>query len=172
MKCRLFNIGLGDLFLSKDKNSHLKAINRMADIFHQEAFSDIRRKDSRLRTYGILKTQSGIEDYLSEIKSIKERTALTKFRLSNHALMIEKGRHKNIDKTQRFCPFCPGVVEDEKHFLLKCNTYRDLRCDLLSDIIKTFPSWQPENSRFESLVNDHPDETSRFIYIALEVRGS
>ena len=90
----------------------------MTDIFHQHAFSDINRSDSRLRTYGILKLEPGFENYLNELKSIKERTALTKFRLSNHVLMIEKGRHKKIDRTLRYCPFCPGVVEDEKHFLL------------------------------------------------------
>ena len=44
----------------------------------------------------------------------------TKFRLSNHNLMIEKGRHRNVDESLRFCPFCPNTVEDEIHFLLQC----------------------------------------------------
>ena len=105
MENKLSSIGLRDHFLSNHKDSHLKATQRMTDIFHQESFSNTKRDDSRLRTYGILKTEPGFEKYLSEIQSIKERTALTKLRLSNHALMIEKGRHQKIDKTNITVPF-------------------------------------------------------------------
>ena len=58
---------------------------------------------------------------------------MSKFRLSNHKLMIEKGRHRNLDKTMRICPFC-SAVEDEIHFLLKCKPFRYLRADLLSNV--------------------------------------
>ena len=142
----------------------------MNDIFHQESFSDIIRSDSRLRTYGILKTKPGFENYLSEIQSIKERTALTKLRLSNHALMSEKGRHQKIDKNHRYCPFCPGIVEDEKHFLLKCKNYHPFRCELLNETGKHIVPWQSENIIFVSLINDNPHLTSRFIYKSLELR--
>ena len=61
---------------------------------------------------------------------------MTKFRLSNHKLMIEKGRHRNLDKTMRVCPFCTSVQnpEDEIHFLSKCEVFRYIRTDLLSNI--------------------------------------
>ena len=118
---KLSTIGLADLFHSKDNDTHLKATQRSIDIFHQEAFVDIKREDSKLRTYGTIKKEQGYETYLSKITSIKQRTALTKFRISNSVLMIEKGRHSNIDKSLRFCPFCPDKIEDEKHFLLECN---------------------------------------------------
>ena len=167
---KLSSIGLRELFLSNHKDSHLKATQRMTDIFHQESFSDIIRSDSRLRTYGILKTEPGFENYLSEIQSIKERTALTKLRLSNHALMIEKGRHQKIDKSQRYCPFCPGVVEDEKHFLLKCKNYHHFRCELLNETGKHIVPWQSENVIFASLINDNPHLTSRFVHKSLEIR--
>ena len=61
---------------------------------------------------------------------------MTKFRLSNHKLMIEKGRHRNLDKSMRVCPFCASV-EDEIHFLSKCEVFRYIRTDLLSDIEET-----------------------------------
>ena len=169
MQSKLSVIGLGELFLSQEKDSHLKAMQRMTDIFHQHAFSDINRSDSRLRTYGILKLEPGFENYLNELKSIKERTALTKFRLSNHVLMIEKGRHKKIDRTLRYCPFCPGVVEDEKHFLLQCKAYKFLRCELLNKIEHYCP-WKPENAIFLTLVNKEKCLTSKFIYKSLEIR--
>ena len=55
---------------------------------------------------------------------------MTKFRLSNHKLMIEKGRHRNLDRDMRICPLCTSV-EDEIHFLTKCETFRHIRADLL-----------------------------------------
>ena len=61
---------------------------------------------------------------------------MTKFRLSNHKLMIETGRHRNMDKTIRICPFCISV-EDEIHFLSKCETFRFIRTDLLSTVEET-----------------------------------
>ena len=54
---------------------------------------------------------------------IKDRIALTKLRLSNHKLMIEKGRHLKLDRNRRFCPFCPNEVEDEIHFMITCKNY-------------------------------------------------
>ena len=64
-----------------------------------------------------------METYLTIVNNTKNRTTLTKFRLSNHTLMIEKGRHQNIDKNLRFRPFCPTRIEDEMHFLLECECY-------------------------------------------------
>ena len=75
----------------------------------------------------LLKTQIGYENYLSQIENIQHRTALTKLRLSNHCLEIEKGRHKRMDKNFRFCPFCPNSIENEEHFMIQCQPYRALR---------------------------------------------
>ena len=56
-----------------------------------------------------------------------ERVALSKLRLSNHQLMIEKGRHMNIKKELRFLPLCPKKIEDELHFLTICKGFKDKR---------------------------------------------
>ena len=58
---------------------------------------------------------------------------MTKLRLSNHELMIEKGRHSNLAISERKCPFC-HLVEDEIHFLVTCNIYSILRNDLLNSV--------------------------------------
>ena len=114
-------IAMRVLFLRKDKNSHTKCFNRLKDIFYQESFADISRENSKLRTFSLLKKTIGMENYLTELQNTKERTSITKLRLSNHGLMIEKGRHLNIERNCRFCPFCPRVVENEMHFLLECS---------------------------------------------------
>ena len=126
-----------------------------------------------MRTYALFKIAPGFETYLDEISCVKERTALTKFRISNHGLMIERGRYSKIDKELRFCPFCPGRVEDEKHFLLECHTYKYLRSDLYNEVKIIFPSItnQPNDYRFLALMKGvSTSPVSRFILRAMGVR--
>ena len=106
----------------------------MCDIFPQITFSEIWKKTSKLRTYSLLKSKIGYEKYLSQIRNIKHRTILTKFRLSNHKLEIETGRFRRVNKNLRNCPFCPENVEDEMHFLLQSKTLKPLREKLYRDL--------------------------------------
>ena len=91
-----------------------------------------------------MKTEIGMEEYLNSTENIKDRTALTKIRLSNHDLMIEKGRHRDLDENERLCPFCNNLVENEQHFILECGTFTALRVDLLADVTGI-------NNRFNTL---------------------
>ena len=82
------------------------------------------------RTYGKIKKHIGFEEYLTDVTNVEHRVAMTKLKLSNHNLMIEVGRHDNIDINNRLCPSC-SVIESESHFLLSCSLYSDLRKHLL-----------------------------------------
>ena len=53
--------------------------------------------------YSKLKSSIGLEQYLSELTSFKNRQILTKYRTSDHCLQIETGRYKNIPRQQRLC---------------------------------------------------------------------
>ena len=55
------------------------------------------------------------------------RKIITKFRSSDHALEIEKGRHKNKKVEERFCNICKRSIEDEIHFLNNCCRYEGTR---------------------------------------------
>ena len=89
-----------------------------------------------MRTYSLIKKDFKIEPYLENVKNLKDRISMTKFRLSNHNLMIEKGRHLNLVINERKCPFCLSI-EDEKHFLLDCNVYSPLRNELIITVEKS-----------------------------------
>ena len=106
----------------------------LTDQFHQNAFATIRDESSKLRTFALAKTEIGIEKYLIEIKNTNIRTQLTRFRLSNHNLMIEIGRHKGLARDQRYCPFCQNLTETEIHFLLNCSLYDTMRTRLIAHI--------------------------------------
>ena len=170
----LSEIGMREQFMVKDKNTHSKAFQRLKDIFHQGSFSEIQREGSKLRTYRLLKTSLGYEQYLSEIHNVEQRTALTKLRLSNHPLMIEKGRHLKIERNARFCPFCPNKVEDEKHFLLECKPFSSIRIELFDKtrkVISAFP-FICTDLNFVTLMNnsDISGITAHYLSKALELR--
>ena len=137
-KLNLSQIGMMEAFITNtvDINCHKKFFQRLHDIFIQDSFSDINKPESKLRTYKKIKTKAGYENYLSIITSQKDRISLTKLRLSNHRLMIEKGRHTKTPKEMRFCPFCKDLVEDEIHFLMQCKTYKIFRKSLFAKYLK------------------------------------
>ena len=136
IKLYLDHIGLRCILIGNKKEPDKSVYQRNTDIFHQKAFAEIANDSSKLRTYGLIKSEIREEPYLRIVKRIKDRISMTKFRLSNHTLMIEKGRHRDLDRDMRICPFCTSV-EDEIHFLTKCEAFRYIRADLLSKVEET-----------------------------------
>ena len=71
------------------------------------------------------------------INNPDHRIARNKFRLGNHKLRIETGRH-TIPKTPinlRICSFChSNEVGNEIHFLFSCQLYDSLRSKFFYDI--------------------------------------
>ena len=178
IRTELFSIGLGGLF-SQVKTTKTNVCNayfrRKLDTFYQNAFSQINDQSSKLRTYGKFKKESGFETYLDQIP-IKDRTAFTRLRLSNHQLMIEKMRHHfpKPPEAERRCPFCPNHVEDEIHFLLKCPTFSLHRKSLLSLALSTIPDFEllSDEEKFKILMSEENTlkTTAKYIRIASEVR--
>ena len=149
-----------------------KLHKRLVDEFHQNGFSAIQKQNSKLRTYALIKLDTGMEKYLTEIKNVKLRINLTKFRLSNHSLMIEKGRYTGLKPEERLCPFCPNLVEDEIHFLLNCHTYRNIRESLMGKVHNENFMFQffSVEQKFRYLVSKFCNMTADVIYKTLELR--
>ena len=74
---------------------------------------------------------------MQNIKNHKFRNALIQFRASSHDLEIEKGRHSGVGLNERVCHVCK-CIEDEMHFLLKCNMFLSLRRELFLKIENKF----------------------------------
>ena len=97
---------------------------------------------------------------------------MTKFRLSNHQLAIETGRHNNTPKDCRFCPFCPGRIEDENHFLLECANLKYLRQELLEKHIVGIVGFEffPKNIKLKTLLSEPQYDTCKYIAHGMELR--
>ena len=85
--------GLGNLFRENTQinTRSIAAILslRLTDMFQQNAFSTINDENSKLRTFGMIKSSIGLEKYLKKVKNLKHRISLSRLRLSSHRLMIE-----------------------------------------------------------------------------------
>ena len=145
-------IGCGNINEFMDKT----AFQRMIELFYQEAFAYISQEDSKLRIYARLKKDRGLENYLKNV-DLEKRIPLTKIRLSNHDLVIEKGRHQGLEVHQRNCPLCSEIlVEDELHFLLQCKTYTSIRADRFSQAKIYFPEFDhfSKDQQLKTLLTD------------------
>ena len=90
-------------------------------------------------TYRTFKTNMRFETYLSHPRR-KERVAMTKLRISDHKLMVEKGRHAQpiIPREDRKCHMCTTEVENEVHFLTDCKIYGSQN-DFWNQVTTKFP---------------------------------
>ena len=166
--------GMGDLLQGNTANVCNILNQRLTDIFYQNALSSINNENSKLRTYGLIKTSTGLENYLIKIKNVKHRKRLTQLRLSNHKLAIETGRHKRIVASERFCPFCQSLVEDEIHFVINCKLYDTLREPLIGacETLKQNFEHYTDREKFIFIVvtEDLQINLAKFVYMAEERR--
>ena len=71
--------------------------------------------------------------------------------MSDHWLHIETGRYKTIPRPQRLCNIC-NVLEDEEHFLLYCDKYKDFRISLFNKIKDKFDNQFLSLSPLEKII--------------------
>ena len=97
-------------------------------------------------SFRLFKNLVKFEPYLKDIKNRKYRVAFTKLRLSDHCLMIEKGRHSRprVPRDQRKCPICITDIETEAHFMTKCSAYN--RFHLFEAICTQTPNFRLLNN--------------------------
>jgi hypothetical protein len=78
-----------------------------------------------------------LQTYLTKAIDKKYKRLITKFRLSNHLLNIEIGRHRKINKSERLRNL--HDIEDEFYFILKCPLYNFWQNIMIAD--QVFSSW-------------------------------
>ncbi len=110
-----------------------------------EYWKETTKTQSKLQSYLTLKREYTLANYLSTIKCPKLRKMLTTYRLSEHSLAIEKGRHRQswLPQEERLCSQCDrGQVETEVHFLTSCPKYNTLRQKYFANISQIYPEFE------------------------------
>ena len=71
------------------------------------------------------------------------RQSICKIRVSAHSLNIETGRCKNIIRPERKCTNCSkGDIEDEKHLIVDCPLYENIRVKFFDKVIDLCPNFR------------------------------
>ena len=130
-------------------------------------------------SYVKIKTSICLENYLSMKFNLKHKIALTRFRLSNHQLMIEKGRYRKnkIDRDMQFCFVCKNQIEDETHFILRCSLYSPGRRVLEDACRETCVRYDQlnEEQKFVFIMTNENEKVikilSKFIFENLNLRN-
>ena len=109
-----------------------------------------------------LNRQYTVADYLSTVTDKNLRKTLTMYRLSDHSLAIEKGRHRQtwLPREERLCCHCDdGAVETELHFLTQCKKYTSIREEFFPKIEIFCPEFQrmTEREKLPLLLGEHKD---------------
>ena len=111
--------------------------------------------------------------YLENVNQFRYRNAITKLRVSSHALEIERGRHCGLSVVERIFGYC-HCIEDEKHFLFPCSIVKEAR--LLLDTCICSKYWHYTNLNdeqkmlflFTSRDSQLLSWIGKFIYFALQ----
>ena len=141
-------------------------ISRIYDSYLQSWFADLDTY-SKLDCYRSFKQCFIYEKYLTFIENKNHRIALTRFRCSSHKLLIEVGRHRNLERDERKCTFCKcNTIENEYHFLLVCPLYRDLRMLYLPKYYYTWPNTFKFKGLMESQSKKKIVNLGKFVYLA------
>lgn len=138
-------ISVQDCF-QKSKSPKNQILKKLAStyqgIWKEEIYNDLRKnknQKNKLRTFRLFKNTFHYENYLN-IVNFKHRSILSKFRVGNHNLEIEVGRHNNTPVNKRICKLCNNGVEDEIHFLLQCKFLKKHRESFIQDIMNDVPN--------------------------------
>ena len=126
--CETSNLNTANL-AKNDPSSFLSQIRSSLSKKISEHQLNLIKCNKKLTFYSQFRTDCHKADFLNTINNPIHKKSLNKFRLGNHQLMIETGRH-TIPKTPenlRICPFCQlNEVEHELHFILSCPFYNNL----------------------------------------------
>ena len=124
------------------KNARLVIKKTLRDQYLQNWLETQNRSSTSSRekfTQKEVKNNYQFENYLTSITKPAHRISLTRLRLGCHTLRIQTGKYESrgtlIPVAERTCLVCKeNCMEGEQHFLMYCQGYTTLRCELYSHI--------------------------------------
>ena len=146
---------------------------KLKDFFELKWFSEINRENAvrgngrnKLRTYKQFKKDFMTEEYVKRVMPRSHRSALAKFRCGTAPIRIETGRYERNRPSaeNRTCYICNDGIEDEKHVLLKCSLYEDLRNELVMNVMENNTNYNllSEDEKSNNCISCGQNPTSYF----------
>jgi hypothetical protein len=127
----------------------------------------------KLRLYKTFKQEFKTETYVLSNINRSERSFFAQLRFGILPIHIETGRFTRKPLEERTCKICNnGEVEDEKHFLLNCNTYQYSRDNLIQKCIDKDPAFIHLNDpeKIQYIMTHMANQTAKFVRQAYNVR--
>ena len=132
-------------------------------IFYENSWRNDMQNSSKCFLYREFKEQLKLEKYLLIVEK-SARINLTRYRLSNHKLPIEIGRHNNIVRNERICELCSKKeMGDEVHYFLICPKFEKERKKLIP---KTCIRYASAHVYCELLATDSPNTLRKLATIS------
>jgi hypothetical protein len=122
----------------------------------------------KLRTYRLFKTEFSQELYVNLNLKRQERSLLAQLRCGILPLRVETGRYVGEPLEQRLCRMCnSGSVEDEVHFVLNCELYKDIRDRSFNECLRDTQFLNKSDvDKFVYLVKIIPRKLAKYITLA------
>ena len=130
------------------------------------------RSMPKLRTYREFKQEFKCEKYLSLALKKNERSLLAQFRTGILPLRIETGRYLGEPVNSRLCRLCDSQeVENECHFVLKCQLYNAARTTCLGTLMSNdeFVNLS-DTGKITYLMQNHVRQLAKYIVKAYTLR--
>ena len=146
VKNLLFLYGFGNVWISQEvgnANQFIRCFKqRLIDCFKQNWHGNI-NESGRCFHYKHYKSLLNTEQYLLIDMPLNHKTALAKFRCSNHKFSIETGRHSKITREKRICLYClqkfnQNIIECEYHVFFQCEKFHEIRQHFLFTWYKSY----------------------------------
>lgn len=123
--CNLYQCWLAQRIHVPSINIFKGVVNKVTCDTYKAEWQESVYSNQKCYNYRMFKREFCFESYLIRLP-VSLRIVFAKFRLSNHNLPIEKGRHWNIERCERKCTQC-NVLGDEFHYLFICPLFSDDR---------------------------------------------
>ncbi|MES9882132.1 MAG: reverse transcriptase family protein [Sedimenticola sp.] len=170
-QCGLLNFFDVDLTQSISSRNLVEMVRMKLSTIRRNQWRDDILASPKLRTYITHKTELGAENYLDRFMTLRQRSALARFRCGSFPLAIELGRYRRpvTPVENRLCRVCDArLVEDEKHFLVQCGAYSEVRRRHLGTVDNSVDS---KEQYCKVMLDIDPRKIAKYIIDAYELRN-
>ena len=171
----LCNHGFGEVWYNQgvgDPDLFLKLFRgRCFDIFKQN-WQEQLKESPRARFYRAIKTNHCFLPYLKNINVKSHRIALTRLSVSSHKLHVETGRWERpvTSPDERYCRVCVNKIEDDFHFLVECDLYKEIRRRLIPKYFWARPSMYKVLELVTTEKSSFLKRLSKYVYLAAKIQ--